>query len=84
MRLWSPPIETCEHADVLVDYDHPFGTLSGVPVAELKASDAGTTRPVMTLLNPRCGTCGAALSRRSLRSRTRRGGDLFDPRFTWS
>ena len=84
MQLGSSSIETCEHADVLVDYDHPFGTLSGVPVSELKASDPAKTRPVMTLLNPRCGTCGAELSRRSLTSRIRRGGDLYDPRFAWS
>ena len=77
-------MKTCEHADVRVDYEHPFGTLSGVPVVELKASDPANTRPVMTLLNPRCGTCGAPLSRRLLSSRTRRGGDLYDPRFALS
>ena len=84
MRLGASPIETCEHAEVLVDYDHPFGTLSGVRVAELKASDPAKTRPVMTLLNPRCGRCGAKLSRRSLELRIRCGGDLYDARFAWS
>ena len=84
MRLWSSPIETCQHANVLVDYDHPFGMLAGVPVTELKASPPATTRPVMTLLNPRCGRCGVKLSRRMLKSRIRRGGDLYDGRFAWS
>src|SRR5687768_12840553 len=83
MRLGTPAIETCEHRNVLVDYDHPFSTLYGVSVSELRASDPATTRPIMELLNPRCATCGATLSRRSLRSRVRRGGDLYDPRFRW-
>lgn len=84
MWLGSSLIESCEHADVLVDYDHSLGKLSGVPVTELKASDPAKTRPIITLLNPRCGTCGAKLTLRSLTSRIRRGGDLYDPRFAWS
>ena len=84
MRLGSSPIQTCEHADVLVDYDHPFGMLTRVAVTELKASEPGTTRPIMTLLSARCATCGAKLSRRSLGPRIRRGGDLYDARFAWS
>ncbi len=84
MPLGPTPVEACEHANVLVDYDHPFGTLSGVPVTELKGSVAAESRTIMTLLNPRCGTCSATLSWRSLGARIRRGGDLYDARFAWS
>ena len=73
----------CPHAEVLVDYDHPAGTIEGVAVADLQASDPARTRQVIVLCNPRCKACGRQLSRQELKERTRRGGDLFDPRFKW-
>jgi hypothetical protein len=77
-------MELCEHPVVLVDCDHPHGTIAGVPAADLRASDRTLTRPVLTLRRPRCGICGATLTRRSLGPRIRAGGDLYDERFRWS
>lgn len=74
---------SCRHAKVHVDYDHPFGLIRDVPVADLQASDPATTRPRMTLIGPRCADCGVMLARRMLGARTRPGGDLYDPRFLW-
>jgi hypothetical protein len=76
-------LDVCQHDEVLVDYEHPFGTIAGVRVADLKASAPGETRTVMTLLNARCAACGAGLSEEQLRSRIQLGGDLHDARFKW-
>lgn len=73
----------CQHPEVLVDYDHPAGTLRGVEVADLQASDPASTRPVMVLCGPRCKACRQPLSQPALKARTRCGGDLFDVRFKW-
>jgi hypothetical protein len=78
------PEQACQHPVVLVDYDHPHGTLAAVPVAQLHRCSAATSRLIMTLRRARCGTCGAELSRRLLRQRIRCGGDLYDERFVWA
>ena len=75
---------SCRHTKVRVDYDHPYGSIRGVPVAELQASDPATTRPIMTLIGPRCADCGVMLTQDMLGARTQPGGDLHDPRFLWS
>jgi hypothetical protein len=74
---------SCTHAKVRVDYDHPFGLVPDVPLAELQASAPALTRPFMTLDRPRCIDCGVMLTQRMLDARTRPGGDLYDPRFLW-
>ena len=74
----------CGHPVVLVDYDHPHGTLVGVPVADLRGRPAAGGRPVLALRNPRCRACGQGLSGPALAARTRPGGDLHDERFAWS
>jgi hypothetical protein len=55
----------CHHTTVLVDYDHPHGTLV-VRLAELVASDPRTTRDLMVVRRPRCADCGKALSPEAL------------------
>jgi hypothetical protein len=74
----------CLHHEVIVDYEHPHGTLGGVLIATLRATGAAKTREVMTLRNARCRHCGVALSRRLLGARAKAGGDCFDPRFEWA
>ena len=73
----------CPHRDVTVDYDHPHGTIEGVLVSHLQETDPTSSRPIMTLRNPRCHACLRPLSRAELRDRIRPGGDLHDPRFLW-
>jgi hypothetical protein len=68
---------------VRVDYDHPFGLLRDVLVTDLQASDAAKTRPIMTLMNPRCADCGLPLGFDALAPRVQPGGDLYDRRFSW-
>lgn len=77
------PAVRCEHLDVIVDYDHPHGTLEDVPVRELQASPPERTRLGMCLRNPRCNTCGFLLSPSLLNQRTSPTGDLYDSRFVW-
>jgi hypothetical protein len=74
---------SCEQPAVLVDYDHPHGTVTGVSIAALMASDVSNTRAVMVVRHPRCAVCGAALTRRDVAGRVRRGGDLYDRRLSW-
>jgi len=69
---------------VVVDLLHGHGTVPGVAVEELQASDPAATRPVLSLADPRCADCGRPLTRRELGRRIARGGDLFDRRFLWS
>jgi|GEM_PF-3284921 len=74
----------CSHATLIVDYDHPHSTIEGVTVSDLRRSSATKTRRIMTLRNPRCADCGAALTRAALGARIGRGGDCYDPRFRWT
>jgi hypothetical protein len=73
----------CEHTRIKVDYHHPQGTVT-LLMADLVASDAHTTRPVMILANPRCDRCGQGLTRMDLEHRLMPGGDLFERfQFEW-
>jgi hypothetical protein len=74
----------CPHPEIVVDYEHPHGTLVGVLIATLRRTSAAQSREIMTLRNARCAQCGVALSRRSLGARAKAGGDCFDPRFAWA
>jgi hypothetical protein len=71
----------CRHENILVTYQHPHGDIVDVAVSELRDSRSDSTRPIMTLTNARCGTCGALISRREIRIRSKLGGDLHDARF---
>lgn len=74
----------CNHPTIIVDYDHPHSTIEGVTVSDLRRSPAAKTRPIMTLRNPRCASCGAPFTRSTLGARIRPGGDCFDKRFRWT
>jgi len=68
---------------IVVAYDHPQGTVVGVAIGALRASDPAEGRPVMTIRNARCRTFGSPLTERELGARAKRGGDCFDARFRW-
>lgn len=82
-RTSERSVRGCAHVDVLVDYERPHGTLRGVAVATLRATD-DASRSTMTLRNARCRECGAPLTKRSLGARAKAGGDCFDERFEWA
>ena len=73
----------CQHSDVMVNYDHPYGLIQNTFVTDLQNSDRTKTRPVMILQNPRCARCKLALSEEILQSRISKTGDLYDLRFRW-
>ncbi|WP_442510775.1 hypothetical protein SH528x_002418 [Novipirellula sp. SH528] len=71
----------CQHPSVSVTYQHPHGDIVAVTVSALRESPTESTRPIMTLTNAHCAVCGASISQRDVRSRSKPGGDLYDPRF---
>ena len=77
-------VDDCQHNSVSVTYQHPHGDLVGASLADLIATPAETAGPVMTLSEPRCDDCGALLTKRDLKWRIARGGDLHDPRFKFA
>jgi len=74
-------VDDCQHNSVSVTYQHPHGDIVGAALVDLMATPPESSRPIMTVTAPRCADCGAVLTRRDLKRRVSRGGDLHDPRF---
>ena len=74
---------TIDPADIVVDYDHPHGRLVGVTLSEILITPIEGTRKIISISNPRTKT-GVSLNMKSLKQRTKSGGDLQDTRIQWS